>query len=98
MSDADDMHSGLEPMGPGQDIGAVDVARAARLGLASRNQDPVSLNLVLVEAAADEDGTGVVRLVVALAGQAAFMGELLSPPEDPGAFLSGVIACAVDAG
>jgi len=90
-----DQLGGLEPMEPGQDIGAVDVGRAARIGLASRNRDAHGLNLVIAEAVADPDGSGVLRLLVALAGQAGFMGELLSPPDDPDAYLTGVVAVAL---
>lgn len=69
---------------PVETIRAVDVGRAARLSLASLNHDAANINGV-IEEAIGEDG-GLIRLVVALAGQGAVLAGRLSPAE-PDAYL-----------
>ena len=76
-------------------IRALDVGRAARISLASLNHDPANINAV-IEEAIGEDG-GLVRLLVALAGQGAVLSNRLSPAE-PDAYLLQLVDASLRGG
>jgi hypothetical protein len=60
-----------------EQIRNVDIGRAARMALASQNHDGPGMQLVLREAAADDEG--LARLVSALAAQGGSLAARLSP-------------------
>ncbi|QII04358.1 hypothetical protein BH93_02360 [Rhodococcoides fascians A25f] len=60
-----------------EQIRNIDVARAARMALASQNNDGPGMQLVLREAAADDEG--FARLISALAALARSLSNQLSP-------------------